>query len=265
MIAEALDKVADLARGASGIETVVSKELRTVFIRQGEEHDDRPLPSRLRAGALVGVDDVVAAALDGKFSKEPELYHARDAIRLLVDRNDRHELVVMPLTMSQRFQKLAQMGNVLGPAALINLLRFELPCAAGAALIPKLRRVDFKRAAEEGSTTEHGRETFGAAVEAAVQQREDIPEEIDIEVPVYINPGLATATTVKVRCGVYIDVVNKGFVVKPLADAMDLAVHEAQVVIGGLLRKATAGEGEGVPVFYGTPVDAPSGSGSTRG
>jgi hypothetical protein len=68
-------------------------------------------------------------------------------------------------------------------------------------------------------------------------------------VPVYINPGLRAASTVPVRVGIFIDLEDGSFLLRPLADEIQQAVWTAQSQVGDLLASRLSD----VPVFHGAP------------
>lgn len=250
MIAEAIEKLELLIREKNSIAAVNDERNRCTYLRLGNEHRMVPWPPKRISATLVGIEDVVAAALDPVICSAPEVYVAPEAVVVLANRADRHETLRMPLVRSQRWDTLSKLGGTLSPDALIRLLRFDLPCDAATLLIPKLRKVDFTRRSNGSKTTEHGRESFGQSVEAIVQGVEDIDQEITITVPVFGNPGLQAATTVSVRCGIYIDTQQNGFQIRPLADELTNGLQAACSTVCQILRKGFESK---VPVLYGTP------------
>lgn len=252
MLAEGFQRIADFAQAAHRLEVVTVPDLRKVLVRTGEDVEDFDLPPVPRGGELLGVDDLVAAATDGDFAKAPEVYHDTTAVRLVVDRGDRHEVVTMSLMPSKRFlllESLAAEGKTRSPRELIRMLRFDLPVSGATPLMNALRRVDFSRSSAGYAQTEHGKESLGRSVEAAVQQADQVPQTFVATVPVYQNPGLVGITSVDVELGVHIDLDEQAILVKPLADELCLALQRAQQAIGVLFRQRLPN----VPVFYGRP------------
>lgn len=250
MIAEAIDKLAELVRHSNAIAVVNDDRNRCTYLRQGGEHVTVPWPAKRISSTVVGIQDLVAAVLDKVICPSPEVYVAPEGVVVLANRADRHETVKMTLSRSARWETLCKLGPTMSPDALIKLLRFDLPCDAATMLIPKLRKVDFTRKSSGQKTTEHGRESFGQQVESIVQGVEDIDDQITITVPVFGNPGLSASTTVSVRCGIHIDTQQNGFQIKPLADELTNGMQAACDVVCQILRKGFA---EKIPVLYGTP------------
>lgn len=253
MLAEAINTIAGLVETGNAIETFRCDDLRKVLVRRGKEIEMHDLPPVQRGGRLHGVEDLVAAALDDEFAPDPEVFHEGDGIVLVLNRADRHELVKMPLTCTDRFltlMSLAKTPRNMAPREWVRFLRFDLSGTGIDHVIAVLRKVDFARRSDGKMHVEHGRESLGRSVEMVVQTPGDaIPETFDVTVPVYATPGLRDATTVTLRMGVHIDVEATTVVIKPLADEIALAIDAAQVAIGNLLRSRL----DTVPVFYGAP------------
>lgn len=255
---DTLELIQATARDARRIQHVDIEKLRKVaVIVPGSDGEDNvaihDYPPELRGGQMHGLNDVIAAAKDGKVCPDPEVYHDTKQVLILIDRKNRREAIKMPLHLSEHAQLVTKMGIDEGmtPAQLIQLIRFKLPNVKGAAaLVAALRKVDFRRRSDGTRTTEHGRESLGRHIEAEVQGAAEIPEEFTATFPYYSDPGLVNVTEVTVRIGVYIDVENERIHVAPLADELVKAHDKAHAVIGNELRSGL----EGIPVFYGCPA-----------
>jgi hypothetical protein len=107
MIREAIEKIADLVRGANAIQVVDSQKLRTVFVKDKDEPmDAHEYPAMPRAGTIESLTDFCLVAKDAAVAPRPEVWHSSQELTLLCDRDDRHERLVMPLQMSERFSLL---------------------------------------------------------------------------------------------------------------------------------------------------------------
>jgi hypothetical protein len=253
MLAEFLDRLAKMATEANAVQVIESEALRKIIVREGQKVTLHDIPPVERSGFLDGVEDLILAAQDEDMSPDPEIFHNDCSITLVCDRNDRHEAMQMPLRYSSRWKvlnKLAQDQESMPARRLIQLLRFELSGSGIDGVVAALRKIDFTRRSDGSSNVQHGRESLGRSVEAAVQQAENVPETFDVTVPVILNHGLRDATTVSVQCGVHIDVHDETIMVRPLADELMSAQLRAQAAIGTLLRDRLTD----VPIFYGEPA-----------
>ena len=139
-------------------------------------------------------------------------------------------------------------------AELIRLLRIELAGSIDKALIARFRRLDWTNNAKTAATAEHGRESLGQEVLAEVSGTEDLPEELNLQVPVYRDVGRTTVYTVK--CAVEIDTVQATFCVTPLPGQLDLAQESALTAIRDELVKGLSSTS--VPIYAGNPSQAQS-------
>lgn len=250
MLAEFIDKIAGLAKTANGVSIVqIPGDPRRVLVAQSGTSAERSIPAPLRKHQVHGLDDLVRLVGDETIASAPEVFHDDERVEVILERADRRESAVMSLVHSQRFLRLVelQIGIAADARDIVRFLRFELHDCGVAEVLKALRQVDFTRQSSGGRTTEHGRESLGRSVEAAVQQADKIPEEFTAEVPVFQNSGLRSITA-KVRVGVYVDVDAEKVELRTLTDEIEQAKVQAQRSLGAELMDRL---GE-VPVFHGS-------------
>lgn len=253
MLADFVNKLTELAKKSSAAEVVqIPGDARRVLLRTGEKFQFEDVPAPDRKIALRGLDDIVELCQDKAIAPAPEIYHSSDAIRVVLNREDRREVAVMQLTKSERFESMVGLrsGRSFNVKDAIRFLRVDLHSTGQGVgeLIAGLRRVDFSRQSGTQRTTEHGRETLGRQVESAIQQTDRVPEDFKVSVPVFTNPGLK-GITCTMRCAVDIDLDNEKIVISTLADEVQGALDGAQKDIHDALVKALPE----VPVLNGTP------------
>lgn len=252
MLAELIDKIRDVGRQADSLQLEVHDSLpETVFARFADRYEQIQVPPPRRAHTLLGFADIVAAVKAEEIAPAPEVFHDETGVRVLLNREDRRSTVSMPLAKTQRFARLEALtsGQDFDVRGAVKLLRFDLHGTGVDKVIGAIRRIDFTRRSEGAASADHGRESLGRSVEAAVQQADQVPEEFTVQTSVYANPGVRELSKVSVRCGVYLDVQNESIEIRVLADEIEAAVNAAQGAIGEALREQL---GE-VPVFYGAP------------
>lgn len=248
MLGEFLDKLIALGRSTAPRAQVVP-ELRKVLLVDNGVATLNDLPPMQRGGTLFTLGDVVNFAKG--VCRKPECYVGGACVSILVDADDRSEVVRVPLQHTESFLRVLEMrkGAPMSPRDAVKFLRFGIETNAGVErLISALRRVDFTRTADGTNTTEHGRESYGKAIAAQVQNRDDIPEAVDITVSVFRGPDLAPITQHSVRIGVYLDLERQCVILQPLADEVDRAMDAAVDAIATALGEASIG-----PVFRGAP------------
>lgn len=256
MFAELLDSVAALARESAASELVkVDGAHRRTWLRTGGTITEVKLDPPTRAHALHSFNDVLAMAIDPELAPSPQLFHDESKVCLMLDRAERSELMVCHLLKTDRFARLAGMARspLSGPPSqVVRAIRFELQGIGCDALLASLQRVDFTSKATSSSTTRHGADSLGRAVEAAVQGTVEIPETFVARLPVYSNEGLR-GIHVDVRCGVHIDSSAGVITVQPLADEVTNAINIAQQAIIDLISRAAPN----VPRYWGVPILQP--------
>lgn len=253
MLSEFVAKIQELATTAGSLQVLRSDDLRRVFVRHGTELLDFNLPPLQREPVLESFGSVIDLVKDEVVAPRPEVYIDEESIRVLLDRNDRHERAVFPLQRSERFQTIKLLSNPGGigmaPSHWVRKLRFELPDAGVDGLIKALRKVDFTRRSDGSANVQHGKESFGQSVELAVQQAADVPETFMVTVPVFADRDLVPHSQCNVTFGVFIDLEKQQVVMRPLADEVARAELWALERVSALLCEAAPG----VPVFRGTP------------
>lgn len=243
--------VADLAQSVNNVQLVTTDKLpNMVGVRTAAGVEWKPSPAPTRHHTIRSFADLVAIAKDVKVAREPEVYHSHDQVVVILDRDGRREAVKMPLERTDRFASLLRLtkpgGRSFGPAEAVKFIRFELHGVGADALCAAIRKLDFTRKSNGERTVEHGRESLGRSVEAAVQAPQQVPEEFIAEVPIWSVSGLRNIKA-KVRVGVYLDVNDESIELVPLADEISGALEAAQ----GELHARLATELNPIPVYQG--------------
>lgn len=134
--------------------------------------------------------------------------HSTAVVAVLDDDDQRRHSLKMALTYSDQYAAIRNnSGDSFTQSALIKWLKANF--ALDIKLLAALRKVDFTRTGSGNSSREHGRETLGRSVEAAVQGTEEIPESFTVNIPAYSNSGLRAKFPMELR--INIDVENHEF------------------------------------------------------
>lgn len=256
MLEAFVTKIQSLAESAFGMDSQrIPGFPEKVIVRQGKDFTIMDIPPGRRASEVYGLEDLLTVAGDTELCVNPEVYYGAQLITVLLDREDRRDRITMPLTPSQRMVSLQRMADPshqsqsYTPAQVVKWLRFDMAGAVPASTVAAFRRLNFIRSSDGGSTIEHGRESLGRSVEAAVQQADDIPETITATLPAFINPGLRLLTTVSIDIGVYVDVNREAIELCVQADEVQGAIDAACGDIGRELKANLAD----IPVYLGSP------------
>lgn len=252
MLAEAIAKIVGLGQAAKQVEFVTHPGLpQSVFVRHGDEFQEKTVPPPLRQHTLGGFGDLVAALSDPAIAPAPEVYISASFVVALLDRGDRRGRVTVALEQSQRLAECMELESVprkFSPRDAVKFLRMELHGSNLGTVIQALSRIDFKRQVGALSDVAHGRETLGRSVEAAVQQADAVPQEFHAYVPVWVTPGFSDYLQV-IEFGLFLDMEAGQVEIRVLSDETTRAIGAALATAAADIRKALPS----VPVFVGTP------------
>lgn len=222
---------------------------KRLWLRHGDTMEEIDVPPPDRQHQLAGLDDLTAALLDPQIAPAPEVYVSASGVVALLDREDRRARVTVRFAESRRWATIValQQPQKYQPKAAVKMLKMDLHGGNVGHVIQSLSRVNFQRTSAGSTSVEHGRESLGRSVEAAVQQAKDVPEEFDLAVPVWSTSGFSRFT-VHVRFGLYLDLEEQCVELRVLADEVERARNQALAAVVKEL-----GDRLKVPVFLGAP------------
>ena len=253
MLADFLDRIVGLAKGAHRVDFHKDPALpRKVFIRHGDELLERDAPPEDRDHRIEGFDDLVALLRDPSIAPAPEVYVGEAEILAFLDHHSRVDSVTVPLPPSKRMQLLASLEaspKQFEPRQLVKLLRLELHGGHHDHMIQSLSRLNFTRTSTGHSHVDHGRESLGRAVEAAVQQAENVAPRFQVIAPLWTTHGFQKYQAT-VECGVDLLPEAQAVELRVLSDEITRARNQGRVALAADL---TAALGEGARVFLGSP------------
>ncbi len=254
--ADALKLIQDTAQEAQAAHILpeLSGDGRKAFVQQGGEIKEFSLPPAPRRHVVHSLVDLILYARreDNKF---PVVWHDDSGVALLTDDADRRDAVTFPLTPSERFETLAMLAEdkpTFDQAKFIRLLRVDLGLD-NLKIVAKFRRLDWSLSDDGGGDVQHGANKVSKSVMAKVQGIDELPDELDVQVPVYQQTG--ERQTYIVKCAIEIDTLNRLLQLVPLPDELERVIDLAQASIHDRLT-AALGEIDGqqvIPVYYGKP------------
>ena len=232
----------------------LSGDGRKAFVQQGNQIKEFPIPPVNRCHQVHSLLNLILYARDAD-NPAPIVWHGTDQVVLLTDDADRRDAVGFPLTLSTRFEtlkKLAAEKPVFDHAQFIRLLRIDLGLD-NIAVVAKFRRLNWSVANDGTSDLQHGADKMGKAIAARVQGVDELPDALDVEVPVYQQTG--ERQVYKVKCAIEIDTLNQQLQLVPLPDELERVMDLAQASIHDRLIVALGpiDDQKVIPVYYGTP------------
>ena len=213
MLRELFETIAAQAVLAYGphVHTVEGGESELIVI-SGEVTSKEPLPNR-RQHQFASVEALKSAI--GRWCDGGTVWHNEERVVVVFDDLNRRDVGVLPLRRSPQFYLLEKLGkDGLDHRTFIRTLRHDLAYTGVEGLLSLVRKVEFKRHNDGRSDIGHGKESLGRAVEAAVTTTDELPEEVDLSVPLYETEGCAANESV--RCSLDIDISTERFSLVPL-------------------------------------------------
>lgn len=280
MLREAIDRVADLATKASAAAILpIDGDKEKVVIACNGDLITHELPKRLtpaRDHNVLTLDDIVEVVKNhghfemlpvptegdtGKAYRAATIWHTFGKVTALLNNPyitypNKTDRVSMGLTISPPFERLTRFDQQptarhFDQKALIRLLKIDLgDYGEFDALIGVLRNIKFTAQQGGDSNVQHGRESMGRTIDAAVTGADAIPESFDVVCPVYVNPDLVEITA-KIKCHLEIDVPEQIFVVTPSPADLLAAKQHIHEIIGDKLQELL-GDYD-APVYFGSP------------
>lgn len=243
MLAEFLDRIVGLAKGAHRAEFLKDKDLpNVVYVRNGESLEAVDVPARDRHHVLGGFDDMVRVLLDESMAPDPEVFvDSKGGIVALLDRAERRQTASIELKLATRMETVValQAGRAFTPKQAVRFLQHDLYAANVKHVVQALRRIDFKRTSGGHSHVQHGRESLGRQVELEVQQAEDVPETFEVVVPVWSNAGFS-AWSVTITVSLHLNIEEERVELRVLPDEVERAINGALTSVRQSIEDATA-------------------------
>jgi hypothetical protein len=174
-----------------------------------------------------------------------ELFVSEAGVQIVPLDGDRRSEVFVPFNISDRFVQLLRLdGKGFTPREAVRFLRFALEIGDHA-VIDKLSKVSFSRKSDGTSTVDHGRESLGRSVEAAVAEASEIPKSFKYSLPVFTNPGFRHMASLEI--GIYLDLDSELIRLIPSNDGLQMAKDAAVSSIIGELHLAMPL----TPIYFG--------------
>jgi len=250
MLKEAIEAIQKSGIDAAKTQVIaIPGDDRQVILSEGGTHTLHELPPPRRQHIVHSVDDLLRAAKRWG-DKKCAVWHDEKQAVLVVNDGERRDVVALPLTFSDKFKTLAGLKGsaaVFDHRKLVRLLRHDLAGSVGDLILPRVRKIAFKRSSDGGRDIQHGKESLGRSVEETIQGVDDFPDGFACLLTVYSTAG--TTLNCRVELSLDVDVTNEQFRVEPLPDQLQNALDETQRAL-----HATLVEGlDETTVFWGSP------------
>lgn len=245
---ETLKTLIELAQQAASVRTIgTDADGRTVILQEQGKLRERATPAPLRSASFHDLESLQAyAAQQVEQGNQPEIWHCEEVVSLVLNNQDRREVLHFPLNGSVELECLSQFAQqitLLPQSDFIRTLRMTL--SAPPELIAPFRRLDWSSRSTGGAKVEHGRQSLGKELEAQISGIGELPEEIRLAVPLYRDQGERQQYTI--RCLIEIDPIGQRFLLRPASGELEQALQAHQ----GDIRDRLLAEVDKIPVYYG--------------
>lgn len=253
--ANALELLIKTAQGAGGIRSLPDdRDGKARLFDVRGELVERPVPPPLRDHQVCDLVSLIALAIRPT-NPSPVIWYCATDVRLILDDDDRREIVVFQLTPSAEFAKLCELEETSSPLTqmgLIRLLRLELNVPSEQ--LAPFRRLDWSQRTGGGAKIEHTKQSLGRQIEAEISGADALPDSIGILIPVYREAG--ERVRYEVRCAIEINPTDQTFLLRPFPGQLDTAIELHQQDIASRLKenvKSETGLKQSVAVYHGQP------------
>jgi hypothetical protein len=256
MNAQALKLLQDTAvQSEAAVKLDLPGDGRTEYFSQGGVVREINIKPANRKHTFRRLDDLMdMATLYAENDGHPVIWHDQGQVTLILDDQDRRDVGKFPLEVTPQFRAIAaleQNPNWLTQKELVRLLRVTLQLDAAA--IAVFRRIDWSSSSTGQGTVERGRESLGRSIEQQVKGAQEIPEFINVPLPIYRNVG--EDEIYSVRLLVDFDIEAAKIQIIPAPGELDHILHAHQMNIRRRLEDTLQADGKKllVPVYFGTP------------
>lgn len=197
--------------------------------------------------ARINTLDSLVAAIENYGSPDSSAWCCRECVEVVLADNDRLERLKMPLVLSDQMRSVMKLPGQFDQRSLVLFLKRNLCGTIDPAVIAPFRQLDFTKREQAGGSVNHGDESLGRSIQAAVTQAKDIPEFLTLSIRVFANPDVVFRA--KVILSVDIDVQRGIIELTPLPDEITNALVAAEEFVADTLSEKL-----GERVFRGIPT-----------
>lgn len=234
--AETILAIAELAQGAADPKIIKVSHRKQIVYKPGGESYETELDPGPRSHILQSMDSVHVVVRE--FSKARVFVDHR-SIEVVCDDDDRRDTFRMPLSVSEQFAALCNLGeNALSQDEAIRLFFHTLRDCCDARLHHVFRRVDFVTNESGTRSKLKEKESLGSEIHATLSAAETIPESILVTIPVSQNAGL-TSFRYPIELTIEVNHQHRKFLIAPapgsiIAAANAFTEHVAELIAESL-------------------------------
>jgi len=251
-LADALALVQKTAQDAEALRKIwESPDGRSEVWRNGQKFQTLVRPIAARAHRVLSIEDLGAYARRLADPSSVVCWHWLDEVVLVLnDREDRRDRVSLPLILAKPYRMLrdqpADQPTWRDQREFCRWLRIDL--ALPREMVAVFRKVTCKSGQDRSASIHHGNERLGGEVMGEVMGVDELPEELNVPIPVYDMARLSTAHSV--TCAVEIDLARPAFSLRPFPGELRIVETSAAQQVREQLIDALPDD---MPVYWGAP------------
>lgn len=224
---------------------------RKAFVVSGGEKEVVYLPPEKIDAKFCKLDDLLNFSMTWKQS---QIWYRDDEIVAVLDSGDRRDIAKMYIISTGLFGFLASLvldgGRKLDQKTMIhivkNKLRFGMDEAEYRNLLTALRSVSFVKLESNSGEQDRARAALGKSIEQTCSGIDKLPEEVRLEVDLFVNLKLSTCPIV---VSIDVDFDSQSFRLGIVGDGIANATAAAMDELGSIIRNVAKDHG----VYYGSP------------
>lgn len=256
MLKEMMEYLHERAEAYSRPREIELNDPRRYFFSAGSSIQVYERQYPVRSHIVHHIDSLVALAI--RFAdRKPAIWVSPSHVVLVIDdQTHRLETAVMQLDRTDPFIRLAKLNESVTWMSLrdfVNLLRVDLVnTMESSILLDRVRRLKFDCGQVVSAESIKHRESIGKTVVNKVSADVEIPDEVQLTLPVFYN-----TQAIQIVCSIDIDPTRAVLALKPFPDQINLALRSAVAQIAANINKVVndrLDEGvQPVPVYIGKP------------
>lgn len=254
MLREALELLQKTAQQAAGMQSLgKTADGRLERFCLNGEWVESPVPPACVGHQVNTLDDLISFCKNycehDKSMTTPGVFHDVDQVVLVLDMDDRRDVVRFPLSWASTFHALMSLDRERKTFDQRGFVAFCVQTLGlDKAIVLPFRRLDWKTYAGYLGDVKHGADRLGKEITASVVGASELPEVIAVPTRVYSQFG--ESMELVVECHVDFLPAEQRIGLVPFVGRIDEAIHAAQCSIR---KRLEDGLPEGVCVYYGSP------------
>ncbi len=253
-IAEAIDRISEMAKESvkSSVLNITGDKNGSYYLVKPDGTAERKLvDAPWHRESLATPEELAKFIMAAEGHDHAQLFYDESSVVYLFDKEDRRDRASCALKPSDQYLWLK--AQVTNPAqfrqpAFVRLVRITLAgCFPDPNFLNLVRNLKFSSGAEAAGNIQHGKESIGRSITAAVMGEAAMPEDVTLLIPIFNNFG----ERLPVRCALELFPHEQSFSLTPYPQELSLAMDRTMQSLEAILTAEDM-----PPAFRGQPDKA---------